>query len=49
MHPNNGRLLADRIPGAELAILEGAGHAYNIEQPERADALVLDFVRRHPT
>jgi pimeloyl-ACP methyl ester carboxylesterase len=47
MHPDNGRLLAERIPHAELAILEGAGHAYNVEQPDRADELVLDFVRRH--
>ncbi len=43
----NARVLAARIPGAELAILEGAGHVYHSEQPERADELVLDFVRRH--
>jgi 3-oxoadipate enol-lactonase len=47
VHPDNGRLLAARIPGAELAILEGAGHAYHLEQPATADELVLDFVRRH--
>jgi pimeloyl-ACP methyl ester carboxylesterase len=47
IHPDNARLLADRIPGAELAILEGAGHAYHLEQPERAADAVLDFVRRH--
>jgi 3-oxoadipate enol-lactonase len=43
----NARVLASRIPGAELAILEGAGHVYHSEQPERADEIVLDFVRRH--
>ena len=43
----NARVLASRIPGAELAILEGAGHVYHSEQAEAADALVLDFVRRH--
>jgi pimeloyl-ACP methyl ester carboxylesterase len=48
VHPDNARFLAERIPGAELAILEGAGHAFHVEQPERADALVLDFARRHP-
>ncbi|HSJ50127.1 MAG TPA: alpha/beta fold hydrolase [Actinomycetota bacterium] len=47
--PRNAELLASRIPGAELVILEGAGHAYHVEQPERADAAVLDFVRRHRT
>ena len=45
--PENARLLASRIPGAELHILEGAGHVYHSEQPERADAAVLDFIRRH--
>jgi pimeloyl-ACP methyl ester carboxylesterase len=43
----NARVLASRIPGAELAILEGAGHVYHSEQSERADEIVLDFVRRH--
>lgn len=43
----NGRRLADRIPGAELVLLEGAGHVYHSEQPEAADTAVLDFVRRH--
>jgi pimeloyl-ACP methyl ester carboxylesterase len=47
VHPDNARRLAERIPGAELAILQGAGHAYAVEQPERADSIVLDFVRRH--
>jgi 3-oxoadipate enol-lactonase len=45
--PENARLLADRIPGAELVLLEGAGHLYHSEQAEVADAAVLDFVRRH--
>jgi pimeloyl-ACP methyl ester carboxylesterase len=43
----NARVIASRIPGAELAILEGAGHVYHSEQPEVADGVVLDFVRRH--
>lgn len=43
----NARVLAERIPGAELALLEGAGHLYHSERPEEADAIVLDFVGRH--
>lgn len=43
----NARMLADRIPGAELAIIEGAGHVYHSERPEVADELVLAFIRRH--
>ena len=43
----NARLLAERIPGAELVLLEGAGHLYHSEQAANADAAVLDFVKRH--
>lgn len=46
--PANAELLASAIPGAELVILEGAGHVYHSERAEAADAAVLDFVRRHP-
>jgi pimeloyl-ACP methyl ester carboxylesterase len=45
--PENAKILAERIPGAELVLLEGAGHLYHSEQPAEADAAVLDFVRRH--
>jgi pimeloyl-ACP methyl ester carboxylesterase len=44
----NARVLARRIPGAELVLLEGAGHLYHSERPGEADAAVLGFVRRHP-
>jgi pimeloyl-ACP methyl ester carboxylesterase len=45
--PENAQVLAERIPGAELAMLEGAGHLYHSERPDEADAVVLDFIRRH--
>lgn len=44
--PANAQVLADRIPGAELVLLEGAGHLYHSERAGAADAAVLDFVRR---
>jgi pimeloyl-ACP methyl ester carboxylesterase len=47
VHPGNAELLAGRIPRAELAVLDGAGHAYHLERPEEAALIVLDFVRRH--
>src|SRR3989304_3527043 len=31
---DNARFLAERIPGAELMLIEGAGHVYHWEQPE---------------
>ena len=43
----NSRLLAERIPGAERVVLEGARHVYFIEKQTEADAAVLDFLRRH--
>lgn len=47
VHPENADVLAARIPGAELVLLDGAGHLYHSERADEADAAVLDFVRRH--
>lgn len=44
IHPDNARVLADRIPGARLVLLEGAGHVYHSEQPEAADRAVTEWV-----
>lgn len=43
----NARLIADRIPDAELRIVKGAGHAYGLEAPEQSHDLFLDWIRRH--
>ncbi|GIV95614.1 MAG: alpha/beta hydrolase [Herpetosiphonaceae bacterium] len=40
----NGRLLAQRVPGARLLEIEGAGHLFFIEQPELTNQAVLDFL-----
>ena len=44
----NAGLLAGRIPGAELHIVEGGRHGYFVEFREEASRVVLDFLRRHP-
>mgnify|MGYP001103856324 CR=1 FL=1 len=44
----NARILASRIPNAELVILEGAGHVL-IEAGEEPNRIALDFLRRHRT
>ena len=42
----NARLLAARIPDAELAIVPGAGHACALERPEESLALLVDWLER---
>lgn len=46
--PENSRLLAGRIAGAELAMLAGAGHDFTTDQPERSAAMVGRFLQRGP-
>ena len=40
------RLLAARIPDAELAVVPGAGHAYALEAPRESLELLLDWRER---
>jgi len=44
--PDNARLLAAKIPDAELALVPGAGHAYLLEDPEVSHALLADWLAR---
>jgi 3-oxoadipate enol-lactonase len=46
MPPAAGRELARRIPGAQLEILEGAGHALGLEQPDAIVDLAVSFLER---
>jgi len=42
--PSNGRALAERIPGARFALLEGCGHMPMWEKPRELSELVKDFL-----
>jgi pimeloyl-ACP methyl ester carboxylesterase len=42
----NARLLASKIPDAEVAIVPGAGHAYGLERPERSRDLMFEWLDR---
>lgn len=44
----NASLLAERIPGAELSLIEGGRHAYLVEFREEASRIVNEFLARHP-
>ena len=42
----NARMLAERIPDAELAIVPGAGHAYPLEEPEASLQILKQWLER---
>jgi 3-oxoadipate enol-lactonase len=44
----NAPLLANRIPNAELYIVEGGRHAYFVEFHKEASRVVNEFLARHP-
>jgi 3-oxoadipate enol-lactonase len=44
--PDVARAMAQRIPGAEFKVISGAGHLSNLEQPQRFNDCVLEFLRR---
>jgi pimeloyl-ACP methyl ester carboxylesterase len=43
--PAEGKLMAERIPGARLEIIPRAGHLSNLEQPEAFNRALLDFLK----
>lgn len=43
----NAELLKQGIPHAELRLLAGIGHGYNLEAQAEADGIVVDFFMRH--
>ena len=46
--PNeNSRLLASRIPGAELVILENVGHGFFYQAAQQANKIIIDLIKRH--
>jgi pimeloyl-ACP methyl ester carboxylesterase len=42
--PSDAKLMADRIPNARLAIIPGAAHLSNLEQPALFNDTVRSFV-----
>ena len=44
--PELAREMARRIPGAELCMFERTGHLANLEQPDKFNQVVLDFITR---
>jgi pimeloyl-ACP methyl ester carboxylesterase len=44
----NSKVLAGKIPGAELAMIANAGHGFITDSTAEASRIVLDFLQRHP-
>jgi pimeloyl-ACP methyl ester carboxylesterase len=44
----NAPLLAERIPGAEVALIKGGRHLFTLEFADKTYRLVTDFLARHP-
>lgn len=44
--PENSKILADRIPNAELVIVKGGGHQILIEQADACNQAVLSFLKK---
>jgi 3-oxoadipate enol-lactonase len=43
----NAHVLAERIPGAQLYIVKGAGHGYPAQDPVGVHQVITDFFRAH--
>lgn len=43
----NGRMIAGLVPGSKLEILDGIGHMFFLEQPERTAELVREHAAAH--
>jgi pimeloyl-ACP methyl ester carboxylesterase len=46
--PSLSQFIGDRIPGARIALIEGAGHFVMMENPETFNATLTDFVNSLP-
>jgi len=45
----NGKLIAEKIPGAKLVVLPHASHIFTTDQPEEAHRAILEFLASQPT
>jgi 3-oxoadipate enol-lactonase len=42
--PDESRLMADTLPRARLRVIPGAGHMSNMEEPEKFNAALRDWL-----
>jgi pimeloyl-ACP methyl ester carboxylesterase len=46
MPPENARLLAEGIEGAEHYVVNGAGHSFFLEKPDEVNGVLIDFLSK---
>jgi pimeloyl-ACP methyl ester carboxylesterase len=46
-HIAQSKVLAERIPRAEMKILKGQSHGFFWQAPEETNRTILEWVRRH--
>jgi pimeloyl-ACP methyl ester carboxylesterase len=46
-HVESAKVLGEKIPNAELVLVEGGRHGYLREMPDKGHPPILDFLRRH--
>jgi len=46
--PENSKILADRIPNAQLQVIEGGGHQFLVEEADAFNRAVLEFLEALP-
>ena len=46
-HVDSAKVLAEKIPGAELVLIEDGRHGYLREMPDKGHPPILDFLKRH--
>ena len=47
--PNESELLHERIPNSQLEIFNGLGHGIMIEEPEKFNDIMWEFIKEHFT
>jgi 3-oxoadipate enol-lactonase len=44
---SNSHVIYDKVPNAELVILDDLGHLFNIEDPEKINNIIWNFIKKH--
>ncbi len=45
--PHEARIMAEKIRGAQLAVISGAGHVSNLEQSEKINDVLEKFLKKY--